>query len=126
MPDPLEALLGAGAVPEVSFLPTSRYAAVGVTAYVPAPAPGEEAIPIAFLKRRFVPKPERFSTFYEYSCVEGDRRDIVASVHLADAELWWRLADSNGVIDPTDLTAPVGRRLKITGEPARNTGATNG
>jgi hypothetical protein len=61
-----------------------------------------------------VPKPERFSLLYEYSCVERDRRDLVAATHLADPELWWRLADANGVIDPATLTEPVGRRLRIT------------
>jgi hypothetical protein len=130
MSDPLEALLGAGAVPDVSFPPTSRYAGVGLAAYVPTAMPGaaggQEAVPIAFLKRRFVPKPERFGTFYEYSCVEGDRRDLVAAVHLQDADLWWRLADANGVIDPTDLASPVGRRLRITGEASPHPGGAGG
>ncbi len=45
---------------------------------------------------------------YEYACVEGDRRDLLAAAHLADAELWWRLADANGVIDPAGLTDPGG------------------
>ena len=113
-PDPLQALLGAGLVPSVSFPPTSRYATVGVTAYSRVPAPGEDAVSVAFLRRRLVPKPERFSVLYEYICVERDRRDLVAAVHLSDAELWWRMADANGVIDPATLTAPVGTRIRIT------------
>jgi hypothetical protein len=113
-PDPIAALLGAGAVPSVSFPPTSRYAAVGLTTDAPPTAPGEEPVPVTFLRRRLVPKPERFSLLYEYSCVERDRRDLVAATHLADPELWWRLADANGVIDPSTLTEPVGRRLRIT------------
>lgn len=112
-PDPLQALLGAGLVPSVSFPPTSRYAQTGVTTLVPPAAPGEEAVPVAFLRRRLVPKPDRFALLYEYTCVERDRRDLVAAVHLSDPELWWRLADANGVIDPAALT-PVGRRLRIT------------
>jgi hypothetical protein len=112
--DPIAALLGAGVVPSVSFPPTSRYAAVGVTTYAPIPAPGEDPLPIRFLRRRLVPKPERFALLYEYTSVEGDRHDLVAAVHLADPELWWQLADANGVIDPATLTYPVGRRLRIT------------
>ena len=46
--------------------------------------------------------------------VEGDRRDLLAHRHLADAELWWRLADANGVVDPRALTGTVGRRLRVT------------
>ena len=112
--DPLQALLGAGVVPAVSFPPTSRYASVGTTTWSREPAPGEDTVPVAFLRRRLVPGPERFSLLYEYSCVEGDRRDLVAATHLSDPELWWRLADANGVIDPVGLTLPVGRRLRIT------------
>lgn len=113
-PDPVQALLGAGLVPSVSFPPTSRYATVGVTTYAPAAAPGEEEIPVAFLRRRLVPRPERFSLLYEYTCAERDRRDLVAARHLSDAELWWRLADANGVIDAATMTSPVGRVLRIT------------
>jgi hypothetical protein len=46
--------------------------------------------------------------------VEGDRRDMLASRHLGDAELWWRLADANGTVDPRDLASPVGRRQRVT------------
>ena len=74
-PDPLQALLGAGVVPEVSFPPTSRYAMVGVATWSPPPAPGQEPVPVAFLRRRLVPRPERFAAAYEISCVEADRRD---------------------------------------------------
>lgn len=114
MPDPIEALFGAGVIPSVAFPPTSRYATVGVAAYAPVPAPGEEPVPVAFLRRRLVPPPERFALLYEYACVEGDRRDLVAAQQLSDPELWWRLADANGVLDPSTLTVPVGRRLRIT------------
>jgi len=114
MPDPLQALLSAGVVPSVSFPPTSRYVDVGIATYAPAPAPGEESVPVAFLRRRLVPRPDRFATLYQYPCVEGDRRDLVAAVHLADAELWWQLADANGVIDPAGMTEPVGRVLRVT------------
>jgi hypothetical protein len=115
-PDPLQALLGAGLVPSVAFPPNSRYATVGITTYTPPGGPGAEPEPIAFLRRRLVPKPERFALLYSYACVEGDRRDLVAAKQLSDPELWWRLADANGVIDPATLTAPVGRVVRITTE----------
>ena len=64
-----------------------------------------------FLRRRFCPRPELFALLYEVGIVEGDRRDVLAYRHLGDAELWWRLADANGVVDPRDLASPVGRRV---------------
>ena len=114
MADPIQALLSAGMVPSVAFPPTSRYVEVGVATYSPVPGPGEEPVPVAFLRRRLVPRPDRFSLLYEYSCVEGDRRDLVAATHLSDPELWWRLADANGVVDPAGMTEPPGRRLRVT------------
>lgn len=114
MPDPLQALLGTDALPGTSFPPNSRYSGVRTAAYVRAPTPGQEPEPITYLRRRLVPRPERFALLYEYRTVAGDRRDLVAAVHLADPYLWWRLADANGVIDPARMTEPVGRALRIT------------
>ncbi len=111
--DPLQALLGTGLVPDVTFPSSSRYAGVGITTWAAPPAPGEEAVPVAFLRRRLVPKPQRFATAYELSCVEGDRRDNLAATHLGDPELWWRLADANGVVDPAGMTLPPGHRLRV-------------
>ncbi len=114
MPDPLQQLLAAGLVPTTTFPPTSRYLGVGVRLYHPAAGPGEVSAPMAYLRRRLCPAPDRFSTLYEHVVVAGDRRELLAFVHVGDAELWWRLADANGVIDPADLTAPVGRRVRVT------------
>lgn len=115
MPDPLQALLAAGAVPTLSLPPTSRYAGVGVTALVRPAAPGEEpAPPVPYFRRRLCPPPERFALLHEHTTVEGDRRDLLAAALLGDPELWWRLADANAVIDPARMTLPPGRRLRVT------------
>lgn len=110
MPDPLQALLAAGAVPTTTFPPTSRYAAAGVDAF----DPGNGAPPVPFLRRRLCPRPERLARLYVVRIAEGDRRDLLAARHVGDAELWWRLADANGVIDPRDLTDRVGRIVQVT------------
>jgi hypothetical protein len=108
--DPLQALLAAGAIPATSFPPTSRYAGAGIETH----DPGGAAPPVPYLRRRLCPRPERFALLQEVSVVEGDRRDVLAARHLGEAELWWRLADANGVLDPRELTRPPGRRLRIT------------
>lgn len=110
MPDPLQELLSAGVVPSTSFPPSSRYAAVGVDAW--DPGDGRPAVP--FLRRRLCPRPERFALLYEARVVAGDRRDRLAARHLGEAELWWRLADANGAVDPRELEGPTGRRLRVT------------
>lgn len=108
--DLLEELLSAGMVPSTSFPATSRYAGVGVTVH----DPGGEQPPIPHLRRRPCPPVERFATLYAISIVEGDRRDLIAHRHLGDAELWWRIADANGVLDPRSLTATPGAAVRVT------------
>jgi hypothetical protein len=110
MPDPLQELLAAGAIPTTSFPPTSRYSGVGIDTW----DPGSGEPPVPFLRRRLCPRAERFSTLYEVGVVEGDRRDNLAARHVGDAALWWRLADANGVVDPRTLTDEVGRRVRVT------------
>ena len=110
MPDPLQELLAAGAVPTTTFPPTSRYADVGVDAF----DPGNAQPSVPFLRRRLCPRAERFALLYEVRVVEGDRRDVLGARHVGDAELWWRLVDANGIVDPRDLTDPIGRPLRIT------------
>ena len=109
MADPLQELLAAGAISTTTFLPTSRYAAVGVDAW--DPGTGEPTVP--FLRRRLCPRGKLFALLYEARIAEGDRRDVLAARHLNSVELWWQLADANGAIDPRDLTIPVGRSLRI-------------
>ncbi len=110
MPDPLQELLAAGAVPSTTYPPVSRYALIGVTAW----DPGNGRTPVAYLRRRLCPSDERFALLSEAPITEGDRRDVLAARHLGDAELWWRLADANGVVDPRSLTEPVGQTLRIS------------
>jgi len=110
VPDPLQELLAAGAVPTTSFPPTSRYAESGVAAW----DPGGGIPPVPFLRRRLCPRADRFALLYEVGIVEGDRRDLLGARHVGDAELWWRLADANAVVDPRALADPIGRRLRVT------------
>jgi hypothetical protein len=110
MADPIQELLGGDVVPAMSFPPTSRY--VGIPVELFDPGGGEPRVP--YLRRRLCPSPDRFATLYEVRVVDGDRRDLLAARHLGDVELWWRLADANGVVDPRSLAAPPGRTVRIT------------
>jgi hypothetical protein len=121
MTDPLKVLLDAGAVPTTSFPPTSRYAEIGITAWDPSTG----APPIAYLRRRLCPLPSRFALLFEAQVTEADRRDLIASRHLGEVELWWQLADANGAIDPRELTHEIGSVIRIT-LPADVPGATDG
>lgn len=69
---------------------------------------------VVYLRRRFVPPPERFELLLEHTVSEGDRLDNIAAQHLGDAEQFWRVCDANGAIRPEELIETVGRRLRIT------------
>jgi hypothetical protein len=105
----LDAILAQRLVTTPRFPPSSRYQTTPATALV---APDGRVI--AYLRRRFVPPPERFAVLREHLVVQDDRLDRLAADHLGDPELFWRLCDANGAFRPDELTETVGRWLRIT------------
>jgi hypothetical protein len=68
---------------------------------------------IVYLRRRFLPTPQRFEILQEYQVSEGDRLDNITANYLNDPELFWHLCDANNAMHPDELTAVIGRRLRI-------------
>ncbi len=91
------------------FPPGSRYHNTETTTFTSPD--GKEII---HLKRRFVPAPERFSLLQEHVVVEGDRLDNITALYLSDPLQFWRICDANNAMNPPELTAETGRRLRIT------------
>lgn len=91
------------------FPPSSRYNGVPTKTFV---APDGRVV--VYLARRFVPPPERFTLLQEHEVTQGDRLDNVTARYLGDPELFWRVADANNAMRPDELTAEIGRRLRIT------------
>ena len=69
---------------------------------------------IVYLKRRFVPPPERFATLEEHVVTAGERLDNITAQHLGDPEQFWRVCDANSALRPEELTEEIGRRIRIT------------
>jgi hypothetical protein len=90
------------------FGPTSRYARTETT-QLELPD-GEQR---TYLRRRFLPPPERFALLGTVTIVAGDRIDNLAAAHIGDPELFWRLADANRAMQAEDLVV-IGRVLRIT------------
>jgi hypothetical protein len=88
---------------------TSRYYSTP-TAELEAP----DGTRIKYLRRRFVPGPERFELLLEHAVVEGDRLDTITAQYLGDPEQFWRVCDANSAMRPEELIQTVGRRLRIT------------
>jgi hypothetical protein len=91
------------------FSVTSRYHGLATTTLETA---GGKTI--VYVRRRFVPPPERFELLQEHTVAEGERLDTITAQYLGDAEQFWRVCDANGAVRPEELTETVGRRLRIT------------
>lgn len=91
------------------FPPTSRYHNIET-----ATVESNEGKTVVYLKRRFVPPPERFTLLQEHLVVQGDRLDNITARYLNDPEQFWRICDANRAMRPDELTETIGRRLRIT------------
>lgn len=92
-----------------NFPPTSRYYGLETVKLVT-----DDGRSIIYLRRRFVPPPERFSLLSEHVVTEGERLDLITANYLDDPTAFWRVADANRAMRPEELTETPGRRLRIT------------
>ena len=91
-----------------SFAATSRYASTDVATLTDA-----DGRVTAYVRRRFLPQPERFALLQTHTVSQGERLDNLAAAFLGDPEQFWRVADANRAMRPDDLMV-VGRVLRIT------------
>ena len=91
------------------FPPTSRYHLIE-TATLERP----DGTTVVFLRRRFLPAADRFVVLQEHTVTDGERLDTITGRYLGDPLQFWRVADANHAMNPFDLTAEIGRRLRIT------------
>jgi hypothetical protein len=68
---------------------------------------------IAYKSRRFLPQGETLPVLGEVKVAQTDRLDLVATRTLGEPLLFWMVADANNAMNPFDLTAVSGRRLRI-------------
>jgi hypothetical protein len=92
-----------------NFSLTSRYYGIETTTLETA-----EGKIIAYVRRRFVPPPERFALLREHVVKQGERLDNITAEYVGDPEQFWRVGDANGAMRPEELTETPGRRLRIT------------
>ena len=121
VPDPqqaLQALLTPSTLKTTLFPPTSRYAGLDL-----ATLERPEGTPVVYVRRRFIPPPERYVTLQEHVVAQGQRLDQLAALYLGDPEQFWRICDANVVLRPEELEV-VGRVVRIT-LPEGIPGATN-
>lgn len=91
------------------FPPTSRYFSVETTTLEE-----RDGKVMVYLKRRFVPQPERFALLQEHVVRQGERLDNITAQYLDDPQQFWRVCDANRAMRPDELTETIGRWLRIT------------
>jgi len=104
------------------FDPTSRYYTVADAQLTVAGSDGLQRI-ITYKRRRFIPQTTSTTTLAEHTVAQGERLDQVAALYLADPTQFWRIADANLSLDPSDLRLKPGAIVSISislpGSPAR-------
>jgi hypothetical protein len=108
MSSAIQQLIDIGTPVTGAVSPGSRYYLIGTNTF---DLPGGKEI--VYLRRRFLPQPERFSALFVHTLVQGERLDIVAAQYLGDPEVFWRLCDANRAMRPEDLEV-VGAQLLIS------------
>ncbi|MBV8138818.1 MAG: PD40 domain-containing protein [Deltaproteobacteria bacterium] len=103
----LQALLQFTGLKASLFPANSRYNGIDTATFL---APDGQTI--VYVRRRFVPAPDRLTPIQEHSVKQGERLDNLAAQFLGDPELYWRLCDANGAMRPEELEQP-GLTLKI-------------
>lgn len=93
----------------LTFPPTSRYHDIEIATMV-----GPDGTEIKYVRRRFLPPADRFVTLQEHVVTQGDRLDNVTARYLGDPLQFWRVCDANDAMNPPELTAHAGRRIRIT------------
>jgi nucleoid-associated protein YgaU len=89
------------------FEPNSRYYNLETATYT-TPTGAQ----IAYKRRRFVPRGEDLPLLTAVTVTEGDRLDNLTARTLGDPEAFWRVADANNAMNPTDLEEP-GATLRV-------------
>jgi hypothetical protein len=105
----LQAMLQSGGLKVSLFPPTSRYH--GIETATMEDASGKT---IVYVRRRFLPSPDRFALLQEHAVAQGERLDNITAQYFGDPEQFWRICDANSAMRPEDLTETIGRRLRIT------------
>jgi len=91
------------------FETNSRYYTLETATYVSRDGHrGSKAPEITYKRRRFLPHGEDLPLLVEITVAEGDRLDLITYRTLGDPEAFWRVADANNAMNPTELEQPGG------------------
>ena len=88
--------------------PTSRYAACEVASFT---RPDGQVV--AYTRRRLAPQGGDMAALSTVAVAAGERVDSLSQRATGDPLAFWRLADANDAMDPAEMVAEAGRRLRV-------------
>jgi hypothetical protein len=68
---------------------------------------------VSFVRRRFLPHGAELPLLTETAVQQNERIDLVAHRTLGDPLAYWRVCDANDAMNPAELTAEPGSRLRV-------------
>ena len=86
----------------------SRYRDLPVKSLV-----GADGVERGYVARRFLPDPAALRTLTTVKVTDSERLDLIAHRTLGEPTAFWLVADANAAMDPDELLAPAGRRLRV-------------
>ena len=84
------------------FDTTSRYYKLGNLTLTVTEADGRQRV-IAYKQRRFLPAADTDTSVVDHTVAQGDRLDNITARYLGDPTQFWRIADANHVMRPSEL-----------------------
>ena len=73
----------------------------------------QEGKPIAYKRRRFLPRGQDLPLLTETKVEQSDRLDLISDRTIGDSEQFWRVCDANNALNPENLTAEPGKWLRV-------------
>jgi hypothetical protein len=68
---------------------------------------------VTYVRRRFLPQGPKIPLLVEVTVTDGDRLDLITGRTLGDPEQFWRVADANNALDPSELTEEPGATVRV-------------
>jgi hypothetical protein len=90
---------------------TSRYSGLP-TRVLTVVDPDGSSRELRYVTRRFVPR-QPGPIIVDHTVTQGERLDNITARYLGDPTQFWRVCDSNNVLDPDELTATTGQIIHI-------------
>jgi hypothetical protein len=87
---------------------TSRYAAIATATLTTG-----DGGTVTYVRRRLLPPLDTLQTIAEVTVNDPDRLDLITVRTVGAPEQFWRIADANVAMNPFDLTALPGERVRI-------------